>query len=318
MKVLITGGAGFLGSHLAERLAERAEIVLLDNMRRDALSLVPNLAQKPGVRIKVVNGDVRDPDLVRRAADGADVVLHLAAIAGVNSYYREPLETLQVNILGTCNVLGVVADSRVPRLVYLSTSEVYGPDALWVSETGLLSTGPTSDARWVYAASKLASEHFCLRWGEKAGFGVTVLRPFNVYGPRQVGEGAIANFCRAVVQGEPMKVYGDGGAIRAWCYVSDLADAVMATLEKREAIGEVFNVGNPREVETTLGLARRITQLVPGSRYEFQQVNRTDVRARVPVIDKARKLLGFEPKVDLETGLSKTLEEYRRRPAEVL
>ncbi len=196
MKILITGGAGFLGSHLTERLIERADIVLLDNMRRDALSLIPNLRERYHGRLSVVQGDIRDVAAVQRAVDGVDIVLHLAAIAGVNSYYKESLETLQVNILGTCNVLNAVATAGVPRALVVSTSEVYGPDALWVTESGPVASGPTSEPRWVYAVSKLASEHFALRWAETAGFGVTVIRPFNVYGPRQVGEGAIANFCR--------------------------------------------------------------------------------------------------------------------------
>jgi nucleoside-diphosphate-sugar epimerase len=309
-RVLITGGAGFIGTHLAEDLSRHAEIVLFDNFRRDSLRMAPHLRENPSVRL--VTGDVLDPATLGKAMDGVDTVIHLAAIAGVSSYYAESLTTLKVNILGTVNVLEEVVRRKVHTFVHFSTSEVFGPDALWVQETSPHGIGPVSDRRWVYATSKLASEHFTLRFGETHGFRATAVRPFNIYGPRQTGEGAISNFCRAVISGNPITIYGDGTPIRAWCYVSDLVAGVRAILNTPAAAGEVFNIGNPREVETTLGLARRIAALAPGAAIGFQEVSRSEVRARVPNIDKARKLLGFEPQVDLETGLRQTLEWFRK------
>lgn len=307
--VLITGGAGFIGSHLAERLCERGHARLLDNFRRDSLADAPHLRDHPN--ISVVRADILDPIEVGPAMEGVETVVHLAAIAGVSSYYQESLRTLEVNILGTANVLAQAARHGVRNFIYFSTSEVFGPDALWVDEEAGFRIGPTSDRRWVYATSKLAGEQLVLRSGEHHGFRCTVLRPFNVYGPRQTGEGAIGNFCRAAVRGEPLKVYGDGSAIRAWCYVSDMVDAVLAVLDTPGAAGETFNIGNPREVETTLGLARRVVRLAPETRIESQEVKRAEVRARIPNIDKARRLLGFEPKVDLDEGLARTLEWFR-------
>ena len=311
-KVVLTGGGGFIGTHLAERLvATNSEVVLLDNWRRDSLSKVPALREHP--RVKVATADVLDPAAVGQALEGAEIVVHLAAIAGVSSYYKEPLRTLRVNILGTANVLEQAAARGVRQFVQFSTSEVFGPDALWADEESGFQIGPTSDKRWVYATSKLAGEHFALRTAEEHGFAATVVRPFNVYGPRQTGEGAISNFCTACVEKKPIKVYGDGSALRAWCYVSDMVDAVLAVLERRDAAaGQTFNVGNPREVETTLGLARHFQRLVPGTRLEHEKVERAEVRARVPSIDRARRLLGFEPKVDLDEGLRRTLAWYEQ------
>lgn len=308
--VFITGGAGFIGSHLAERLIAGGDrVVLADNFRRDSLSKTEGLREHPLVDVRQV--DILDRPAVRTAMEGADAVVHLAAIAGVQSYYDESLRTLEVNILGTHSVLSAVADLGIARVVDFSTSEVFGPDALWVDEESGFRIGPVSDRRWVYATSKLAGEQFTLRFGEQYGFAATVLRPFNVYGPRQTGEGAISNFSTAAIGGTPLSVYGDGTPIRSWCYVDDMVDAVIAALNTPESAGETFNIGNPRETETTLGLARRIAALVPGSSIRFVSMDRAEVRSRVPDIDKARRILGFEPKVDLETGLSRTLDWFR-------
>jgi UDP-glucose 4-epimerase len=311
-KFLITGGAGFIGTHLAERLCETAEVRLLDNFRRDSLSAVPQL--RSHVNVSVRSADVLDPASLDQALEGVDVVVHLAAIAGVSSYYEESLRTLQVNILGTANVLEQVTRHHIEHFVHFSTSEVFGPEALWVDEEAGFRIGPVSDRRWVYATSKLAGEQLALRYGERCGFRCSIVRPFNVYGPRQTGEGAISNFCSAASAGRPLTIYGDGTPIRAWCYVSDLVDGVMAILERTDAGGEVFNLGNPSEVETTLGLARRVVRLVPQATFEFKAVQRAEVRARIPNIDKARRMLGFEPRVSLDEGLERTLEWFRMRP----
>jgi len=308
--VLITGGAGFIGSHLAERLVARGDqVILADNFRRDSLSASGGLREHERVTVRTV--DILDLDAVTDAATGADTVVHLAAIAGVQSYYDESLRTLEVNILGTYNVLTAAARSGIRRVIDFSTSEVFGPDALWVDEESGYHIGPVSDRRWVYATSKLAGEQFTMRFSEKHGLAATVLRPFNVYGPRQTGEGAISNFSRAAIKGRPLSVYGDGTPIRAWCFVDDMVDAVILSLDTPAATGETFNIGNPRETETTLGLARRIAALDGNPGIEFVAMNRAEVRSRVPNIDKARRILGFEPKVDLKTGLQRTFEWFR-------
>jgi nucleoside-diphosphate-sugar epimerase len=303
-RYVITGGAGFIGSHLAERLADEAQLVLFDNLRRNSLAS-SGLANHPNVEL--VEGDIRDRDAVFDVVRGADAVFHLAAIAGVSSYYQEPETTLRVNIDGTAGVVDAIVAADVPRLVYLSTSEVHGPNAHDVDEQSPCAIGPSSEQRWVYATSKLAGEHLVLRGGEAHGFAATVLRPFNVYGPRQTGEGAIRNFCLAAVRGKPLVIYGDGSAVRAWCYVDDFVDAALRALETEEAAGQVFNVGNPAASVDTNELAAMVAELVPASRVEPGEVARAEVAYRTPVIDKARRLLGFEPTVSLSAGLERTI-----------
>jgi nucleoside-diphosphate-sugar epimerase len=238
-------------------------------------------------------------------------VVHLAAIAGVSDYYREPTRVLETNLLGTANVVACAARAGVKRFVFFSTSEVYGAQVLDAREDAPCAVGPPSDRRWVYATTKLAGEHLVLRSAEERGFAATVIRPFNIYGARQTGEGAISNFCAAAVRGAPLRVHGDGSAIRAWCHVDDLVAGVLVALASDKAAGHIFNLGNPTEVETTLGLARRVLRLAPGARLEHEKVARSDVLARTPSIEKARRLLGFEPSVDLDAGLARTLQWFR-------
>lgn len=312
-RYVITGGAGFIGSHLAERLAGQADLVLFDNLRRDSLRYT-DLAGRAGVQF--VAGDIRDRPLVARIVENADAVIHLAAIAGVSSYYAEPEATLRVNIEGTAAVVDAVVAAKVPRLVYVSTSEVHGPLAHDVDEESPCAIGPSSDRRWVYATSKLAGEHLVLRGGETHGFAATVLRPFNVYGPRQTGEGAIRNFCVAAVTGAPLEVYGDGRAVRAWCYVDDFVVAALSALSSPAAAGQVFNIGNPHAVTDTNGLAELIVSLVPGAGVKPGHVSRAEVGYRTPVIEKARKMLDFEPHVGLREGLERTIEWTRSQLTE--
>ncbi|HEU4905877.1 MAG TPA: NAD-dependent epimerase/dehydratase family protein [Solirubrobacterales bacterium] len=303
-RYVITGGAGFIGSHIAERLAGSAELVLFDNLRRNSLA-TSGIADHPDVEL--TEGDIRDRDAVFDAVRGADAVFHLAAIAGVSSYYREPETTLRVNIDGTAGIVDAVVAAGVERLVYLSTSEVHGPEAHDVDEESPCAIGPSSDPRWVYATSKLAGEHLVLRGGDAHGFAATVLRPFNVYGPRQTGEGAIRNFCLAATGGEPLVVYGDGSAVRAWCYVDDFVDATLLALGNEKATGQVFNIGNPAAAVDTNELAAMVAALEPEARVEPGSVSRAEVAYRTPVIAKARRLLGFEPTVSLASGLERTL-----------
>ena len=307
-RYVITGGAGFIGSHIAERLAGNAELVLFDNLRRNSLAST-DLAEHPNVQL--VEGDIRDRQAVLDVVQGADAVFHLAAIAGVSSYYNEPETTLRVNIEGTANIVDAVVAGGVGRLIYLSTSEVHGPDAHDVDEESPCAIGPSSDRRWVYATSKLAGEHLVLRGGETHAFAATVLRPFNVYGPRQTGEGAIRNFCLAAAEGGNLVVYGDGSAVRAWCYVDDFVDAVLLALGTPSAAGQIFNIGNPAASVDTNELARMVASLVPSIGVDSQSVSRAEVAYRTPVIAKARELLGFEPAVSLREGLERTLDWTR-------
>jgi nucleoside-diphosphate-sugar epimerase len=313
-RVLLTGGAGFIGTALARRLVTDNDVVVYDNGHRDSLGKSDLLGHP---RLRVVKGDVLDAEGVRQAIRGCQMVVHLAAIAGVDTVLKMPVTTMKVSILGTYNVLeAAVAEGGVERFVDFSTSEVFGAYAYKVKEGDLTSLGAVGEARWTYAVSKLATEHLAHNYGVQFGLPALSIRPFNIYGPGQVGEGAIHRFVVKALDGEDLEIHNDGSQIRAWCYVDDIVDAVLLCLEKPEAVGHAFNIGNARSVCTVYDLARHVVRLT-GSRSKVAFVDWpfTDVELRVPNIDKARKILGFEPRVDLEEGLLRTIEWYRGRGA---
>jgi UDP-glucose 4-epimerase len=311
-RILLTGGAGFIGSALASRLVGHNEVVVLDNGYRDALTST-ELMNHPNLHL--VRGDVLDASVVQQALRGCEIVVHLAAIAGVDTVLRMPVTTMRVNILGTCNVLEAALQAgTVERFVDFSTSEVFGAYAYKVREGDLTALGAVGEARWTYAVSKLATEHLAHNYFKQHGLPAVSVRPFNIYGPGQVGEGAIHRFIVQALQHEDITVHNDGSQIRAWCYIDDMVDGLLATLERPGAVGQAFNIGNPRSVVTIHNLASQILRLSGArSKLIFTEWNNADVELRIPNIDKARQLLGFEPRVDLEAGLRLTIEWYRRR-----
>jgi nucleoside-diphosphate-sugar epimerase len=313
-QILLTGGAGFIGSTLARRLLPANRVTVLDTGSRNALAGT-DIADHPNLNLVI--GDVMDPEAVRAAMRGCTIVVHLAAIAGVDTVIKMPVTTMKVNMIGTYNVLeAAVAEGGMERFVDFSTSEVFGSYAYKVSEGDVTSLGAVGEARWTYAVSKLATEHLSHNYGVQYGLPALSIRPFNIYGPGQVGEGAIHRFIVRALRGEDLEIHKDGSQIRAWCYVDDIVDAVMLSLTRPEAVGQAFNVGNPRSVLTIFDLARMVVRLSGSrSRLAFVDWPYTDVELRIPNIDKARRLLGFEPGVDLEEGLLRTIAWYRERPA---
>jgi UDP-glucose 4-epimerase len=310
---VLTGGAGFIGTTLTRRLIDQNEIVVFDNLHRDALAGT-DLSGHPNLTF--VQGDVLDADAVRETIRGATHVVHLAAIAGVDTVLESPVRTMRVNLIGTYNVLDAAYATidTVERLVDFSTSEVFGRHAYKVEEIHETAQGSVGEARWTYAVSKLAGEHMAHAYYHEFGLPTCSLRPFNVYGPGQIGGGAIRAFIETVLAGEDLIIHGDGSQIRAWCYVDDLADALLLVLERPEAVGEVFNVGNQRSVVTIFDLASRIRRLMGADvEIKFRPLHYTDVEMRIPNVDKARALLGWEPKVDLDEGLARTIAWYRER-----
>jgi UDP-glucose 4-epimerase len=315
-RIFVTGGAGFIATTLARRLVDDNQIVALDNLHRDALSGT-ELAEHPNLTF--VQGDVLDPEAVRELARGATHIVHAAAIAGVDTVLESPVRTMRVNLIGTYNVLeaAVTTLDSLERLVDFSTSEVFGPQAYNVREGHLTSTGSVGEARWTYAVSKLAGEHMARAYHDELGLPAVTLRPFNVYGPGQIGGGAIRAFIEAALAGGDLVVHGDGSQIRAWCYVDDMVAALLLCLEHPGAVGETFNIGNARSTVTIFDLATRVKRLTgaPGE-LVFQPLHYTDVEIRIPNVDKARQLLGFEATVDLDDGLARTIAWYReRKPA---
>ena len=314
-KILLTGGAGFIGTTLAGRLADQNDIVILDNYYRNALCHT-GLPDHPNV--KIIRGDVTDPDAAHAAAEGCAIIVHLAAIAGVDTVLRMPVDTMKVAILGTYNMLEAARQQPgLERFVDFSTSEVFGAYAYNVREADLTSLGAVGEARWTYAVSKLATEHLAHNYHKQFRIPAVSVRPFNIYGPGQIGEGAIHRFIVQALRDEDITIHNDGSQIRAWCYVDDMAAGLLACLERDEAVGQAFNIGNPRSVVTIYNLAMQIVRL-SGSRSKISFVpwNQTDVELRIPNIEKARRLLGYEPQVDLEDGLQRTIQWYRTRVAD--
>lgn len=312
MKILITGGAGFIGTHLAERFCPACKVVILDNLRRNSLIEAPELKRYLNVEIR--RADILDKRSVSRALKGVDLVIHLAAIAGVSDYYKIPARTLRVNIAGTMNLLDCCRGSKVKRFIYFSTSEVYGNDACNVKEDAGHRIGPISDYRWTYAVSKLAGERLVFHYGMEYGFSTFIIRPFNIYGPRQTGEGAISNFIRAVITGRPITIYGDGKAIRSWCYISDCVDAVEKIVNNKKLAGGVFNIGNAKASCTTLQLARSVLRAA-GSKAPliFKKIKRSEIPKRIPDISRASKILKYGPRVGLLQGIKLTYDYYKGR-----
>jgi UDP-glucose 4-epimerase len=315
-KILLTGGAGFIGTRLAKELVADNEIVVIDNLHRDALSGT-ELEGHPNLTFH--QGDVLDAALVKRLAEGATHIVHLAAIAGVSTVLESPVRTMRVNLLGTINVMEAAHENAgtLERLIDFSTSEVFGAHAYKVEETHTTSQGSVGEARWTYAVSKLAGEYLTHAYFDEFDLPTCSVRPFNVYGPGQIGGGAIRAFIEGALAGRDLVIHGDGSQIRAWCFVDDMVESLMLILERPEAVGQVFNIGNARSVVTIYDLAQRIRRLT-GARIEigFEPLRYTDVEMRIPNVDKAKELLGFEAKVDLDEGLARTIAWYReRRPA---
>lgn len=308
-KVLLTGGAGFIGSQIARRLVSKNEIVIFDNLHRNALAYT-DLDQKSNVR--VIRGDVLNRDELMGAAQGCDVIVHLAAIAGVDTVMNMPTLTMKVNLLGTFNALEAAVDCGVERFIDFSTSEVFGSHVYMGEEHDATTLGVVGESRWTYAVSKLAAEHLTHAYHTEHGLPTVTVRPFNVYGPQQVGIGAIHTFVVEALKGNDLEIHGEGTQIRAWCYVDDMVDGVMLCLEKDEAVGHVFNIGNPRATVTVANLALLIKRLCnSGSNIVYSQRDYVDVELRIPSIKKAMNMLGYWPRVDLEEGLERTIEWYR-------
>jgi len=312
-RIFITGGAGFIGTTLARRLVDDNEIVAMDNLHRDALGGTP-LAEHRNFTFE--QGDVLDAEHVRDLARGATHVVHCAAIAGVDTVLESPVRTMRVNMIGTYNVLEATLATldTVERFLDFSTSEVFGTHAFRVQEGEVSTIGSVGEARWTYAVSKLAGEHMAHAYHDELQLPTVTLHPFNVFGPGQIGGGAIRAFIEAALAGRDLTIHGDGSQIRAWCYVDDMVEGTLRCLEQPAAIGQAFNIGNPRATVTIYDLAQRIRRLV-GADVEivFQPLHYADVELRIPNVEKAREILGFEAKVDLDDGLARTIAWYREK-----
>lgn len=316
-RIFLTGGAGFIGSTLIQVLIDDNQIVVYDTFDRNALKDKPFRDHK---NLTLVRGDVLDYSALVQSMRGAQIIVHLAAIAGVDSVVRSPTRTMRVNMLGSANVLEAAREiGTAERIVDFSTSEVFGTHAFRSEETDRTVMGAAGEARWTYAVSKLAGEHLAHAYFREFGLPIVVVRPFNIYGPGQVGEGAIHVFVKKALRHEEIQIHGDGTQIRAWCYVDDMVEGVLLCLSRPEAVGESFNIGNSRAVVTIYGLANTILR-VTGSKsgIRFTRKDYADIELRIPQVAKAKRLLGFEAKVDLEEGLLRTARWYQQQQQRTL
>jgi UDP-glucose 4-epimerase len=317
--VLITGGAGFIGSHLAESLLARGDRVsIIDDLSTGSIANVRHLKENP--RFSYTLDSVTNEQVLAELVDDCDTVVHLAAAVGVQLIVQNPVRTIETNVNGTEVVLRRAA-KKGKRVVLASTSEVYGKSTnIPFREEDDLVLGPSAISRWSYACSKLLDEFLALAYHKERDLPVTVLRLFNTVGPRQTGRYGmvIPRFVRAALRGEPLHVYGDGQQTRCFTYVGDAVRAMQLLMDHPNAVGEVFNVGNPEEVSIE-SVARRVIDLADSdSEIRFVPYDQAyeagfeDMRRRVPSIEKLSRLTGYRPTLNLDAILQ-TVLDYERQ-----
>ena len=308
--IFITGGAGFIANTLIKHYITNNKIIVYDNFHRDTLTS-SNVANHKN--LKIIKGDVLDLPLLTNSMKGADIVVHAAGIAGIDTVIKDPVRTMTVNMIGTANALEAAKVNNInDRFVDFSTSEIFGSHAFKSTEEAPAVAGSVGEARWVYAVSKLAGEHLAHANYKQHKLPVVTVRPFNVYGPGQTGEGALQIFIKRALKNEDIFIYGDGTAIRAWCFVDDFVDCLIRCIEDPKAIGESFNLGNQRAVITTLGLAQAVCRVLKSdSKILYKDALSADIEMRIPSVAKTKEILGFEAKVDLDEGILRTAAYFK-------
>jgi len=318
VKALITGGAGFVGSHLAEALLDRGDdVFVLDDLSTGSIENIEHLKRDRRFHYAVDN--VMNEPVTAELIDRVDVVFHLAAAVGVRLIVESPVNTIETNVHGTEMVLKL-ANKKKKKVLVASTSEVYGKsNVVPFREDSDLVMGPTSKGRWSYACSKAIDEFLALAYHKEKRLPVVVFRLFNTVGPRQTGRYGmvIPNFVKQCLLGHPLTVFGDGSQSRCFTYVSDVVGVLLKLADNSDAVGEVFNIGNDREEVTILDLARRVKERT-GSRSEIVMVpydqayeeGFEDMQRRVPDVSKVRRLTGYEPRVHLDEILDRVIDYF--------
>ncbi|MGE0160353.1 MAG: NAD-dependent epimerase/dehydratase family protein [Gemmatimonadales bacterium] len=323
MQVFITGGAGFIGSHLAERLlAAGDKVAVLDDLSTGSMANIAHLVGSPGFKHRI--GSVTDVPLVAELVDDCDIVVHLAAAVGVQKIIEEPTATIETNVRGTEVVLS--AASRKKKLcVIASTSEVYGKASkVPFSEDDDVSLGPTTHSRWAYACSKALDEWLALAYAREKKLPVIIARLFNTVGPRQIGRYGMVlpRFASQALAGEPITVFGTGEQSRCFCHVRDTVHALTLLMGSGDAVGEVVNIGNDSEV--TIGALAEKVRAAAGSSSPIVRVpydvayakGFEDMERRVPDLVKLARVTGFRPQTTLDTIIDDVVADRRRTMAE--
>ena len=320
MRALITGGAGFIGSHLSDALLEKGhEVLILDNLSTGSIDNISHLKGRPGFEYFVDSVD--NEPLLAELIDRSDVVFHFAAAVGVKLIVEQPVYTIETNVHGTEVVLKH-ANKKKKLVVVASTSEVYGKsDDVPFREDSDLVLGPTPKHRWAYACSKAIDEFLALAYWKERKLPVIIVRFFNTVGPRQTGQYGmvIPNFVRQALAGEAITVFGDGKQSRAFTHVADVVAALLKLVVEPKAIGQVINIGNMQEVTMTQ-LAERVRDL-SGSKSiikhipydEAYESGFEDMPRRVPDLTRVKGLIGYEPKHDLDDILVQVIDDFRRK-----
>jgi len=311
-KIFITGGAGFIANKIISRIVNENEIVVYDNFHRDTLT---NSKLNNHSNIMVIKGDVLDYEKLNNSMQGADIVIHAAGIAGIDTVVKKPTRTMLVNMVGTANALQAAVENGIQdRFVDFSTSEVFGSMAFRSTESDTTVAGSVGEARWTYAVSKLAGEHLAHAFFREYKLPTVTVRPFNIYGSGQTGEGALQIFIKQALKNQTIHIHGDGNQIRAWCYVDDFVNCLMKCIEMPKAVGESFNIGNARAVITILGLAQTVCRVLNSkSKIVFDPPLSADIALRIPSVEKAEKILNFKAEVDLDEGITRTAEWLKKQ-----
>jgi nucleoside-diphosphate-sugar epimerase len=318
VRALITGGAGFIGSHLAEALLDAGhEVDIIDNLSTGSIRNVGHLKSNP--RFQYVIDTLTNEPLLAELIDRNDVIFHFAAAVGVKLIVEQPVHTIETNVHGTEVVLKHAHKKR-KKVVIASTSEVYGKSAdVPFREDADLVMGATVKHRWAYACSKAIDEFLALAYYKERGLPIIIVRFFNTVGPRQTGQYGMVlpSFVRQALSGEPITVFGDGTQSRSFTYVGDVVDCMMRLVNEPKAVGQVFNIGNKQEV-TILQLAEIVKSLTgSASRIEFVPYDKAyeegfeDMPRRVPDLTKVTQLVGYEPKVQLNEIVTRVIEYFR-------
>jgi len=318
MRVLVTGGAGFIGSHLAERLlADGNDVVVVDNLSTGCLKNIEGYKDEPG--FEFVQGDIRDTKLMESAVKSSEAVFHLAAAVGVQLIAENPVHTIETNISGTETVLEA-ANKFGKKILLASSSEVYGKsEAVPFREDDDIVLGSTSVSRWSYACSKAIDEFLGLAFYQQYGLNVVIARLFNTIGPRQTGQYGmvVPRFIQRALRDEPVSIYGTGRQTRCFCYVGDVTEAVIGLMACKQAAGKVYNIGSSEEIAIE-ALADKIIEMTGSkSTKEFVSYEQAygrpieDMMRRVPSIELVNKEIGWEPKTGLFEALEAIIESFK-------
>lgn len=320
MTILITGGAGFIGSHLTERLLKNGnKVAVIDNLSTGSLKNIEGVKDNPG--FEFVEGDIRDIKLIEPLAEKSDMIFHLAAAVGVKLIAEDPVHTIETNIGGTEIVLDL-ASKFGKKILIASSSEVYGKgETVPFCEDDDIVLGSTSLSRWSYACSKAIDEFLGLAFYQQYGLGVVIGRFFNTIGPRQTGQYGmvVPRFVQSALRNEPVKIYGSGRQTRCFCYVADLVEAIINLMNCKQAEGAVYNIGTSEEIAIEK-LADKIIEITGSkSKKEFISYEAAygrpieDMMRRVPSLERIKNIIGWEPKTSLTEILQVIIDDERRK-----